>query len=119
MNRITKRIFSLLMTLAMIFGTLPTALIARAEDGTSDDQSNNGQTEYELLGDMNQNGEIAVSDVVDLRDMIMRGTPTASQINFGDVVELRDMIMKGSTAVVAVKKIFENFINRKFLCKII
>lgn len=59
-----------------------------------------------VIGDVDGDGQVTVSDVVELRDVIMKSTPTAAQIqaadfnNSGsltvsDVVDLRDYIMKG------------------------
>lgn len=59
-----------------------------------------------LLGDVTGDGLRTVADVVELRDIIMKGAPTDSQLSSGDtdgsgtltvadVVELRDLIMKG------------------------
>lgn len=64
-----------------------------------------------MLGDVDGDGQVTVSDVVELRDVIMKDTVTASQLkaadfdNSGsltvsDVVDLRDYIMKGVTPVV-------------------
>lgn len=62
-----------------------------------------------VLGDLTGDGLVTVADVVELRDIIMKGNPSESDLQAGDlddsgsltvsdVVALRDYIMKGGSA---------------------
>lgn len=69
---------------------------------------NIGEAEPVILGDVDNDGNVTVSDVVELRGVIMAGAPTDHELSTGDldengsltvsdVVELRDYIMSGVT----------------------
>lgn len=87
---------------AVVSGALETGMIVTDEAGN----------EYTIvagtlkLGDVDKNGSVTVSDVVELRDIIMKSSWDAEQLYAGDldgngtltvsdVVDLRDLIMKG------------------------
>lgn len=88
--------------------TNPVEYTVTAEDGTVQiyNVTVNTEEKLPLAGDVDLDGSVTVSDVVELRDLIMKGSSTDVQLLAGDmdgsgtltvadVVELRDYIMKG------------------------
>lgn len=129
MQIIIKRIFSLLIAFVLVLYMASAMLTAHGEDSnddiSSDSQTENGQTQTGSLGDVDQNGEVTVSDVVALRDIIMRGTSTAAELTSGDldhndqltvsdVVALRNIIMEGPGAIDMVEINAANFPDDTF-----